>query len=100
MKKFLTRDEKVVKVKVDPKNTALMEKLVNSISRLSYDEILDGELEKRLGDSMSEIEIDLEKRLEESGKNIGPIEPSSIEDIKDVLLSKAIFDSISKPMGT
>lgn len=84
MKKFLTRDEKVVKVKVDPKNTALMEKLVNSISRLSYDEILDGELEKRLGDSMSEIEIDLTPDV----------------DIKDVLLSKAIFDSISKPMGT
>ena len=84
MKKFLTRDEKVVKVKVDPKNTALMEKLVNSISRLSYDEILEGELEKRLGDSMSEIEIDLTPDI----------------DIKDVLLSKAIFDSISKPMGT
>lgn len=84
MKKFLTRDEKVVKVKVDPKNTALMEKLVNSISRLSYDEILEGELEKRLGDSMSEIEIDLTPDV----------------DIKDVLLSKAIFDAISKPMGT
>ena len=84
MKKFLTRDEKVVKVKIDPKNTALMEKLVNSISRLSYDEILEGELEKRLGDSMSEIEIDLTPDI----------------DIKDVLLSKAIFDSISKPMGT
>ena len=84
MKKFLTRDEKVVKVKVDPKNTALMEKLVNSISRLSYDEILEGELEKRLGDSMSEIEIDLTPDI----------------DIKDVLLSKAIFDAISKPMGT
>ena len=84
MKKFLTRDEKVVKVKVDTKNTALMEKLVNSISRLSYDEILEGELEKRLGDSMSEIEIDLTPDI----------------DIKDVLLSKAIFDSISKPMGT
>ena len=84
MKKFLTRDEKAIKVKVDPKNTVLMEKLVNSISRLSYDEILEGELEKRLGDSMSEIEIDL----------------ISDVDIKDVLLSKAIFDSISKPMGT
>ena len=83
MKKFLTRDEKAIKVKVDPKNTVLMEKLVNSISRLSYDEILEGELEKRLGDSMSEIEIDL----------------ISDVDIKDVLLSKAIFDSISKPMG-
>ena len=84
MKKFLTRDEKAIKVKIDPKNTVLMEKLVNSISRLSYDEILEGELEKRLGDSMSEIEIDL----------------ISDVDIKDVLLSKAIFDSISKPMGT
>lgn len=84
MKKFLTRDEKVVKVKVDSKNTALIEKLVNSISRLSYDEILEGELEKRLGDVMSEVEIDLTPDV----------------DIKDVLLSKAIFDSISKPMGT
>ena len=83
MKKFLTRDEKAVKIKVDPENTALIELLVNTISRLSYEEILEGELEKRLAEAASEIEVDL----------------SGDADIKDVLLSKAIFDAISKPMG-
>ena len=83
MKKFLTRDEKPVKIKVDPQNTALIEVLTNTISRLSYDEILEGELEKRLAEAASEIEVDL----------------SGDVDIKDVLLSKAIFDAISKPMG-
>ncbi len=84
MEKFLTRDEKTVKIKVDPKNTALIETLVNTIPRLSYDEILEGELKKRLGNAMSEIELDLSPDVE----------------IKDVLLSKAIFDAISKPMGS
>lgn len=83
MKKFLTRDDKTVKIKVDPQNTALIEVLTNTISRLSYDEILEGELEKRLAEAASEIEVDL----------------SGDVDIKDVLLSKAIFDAISKPMG-
>ena len=72
-----------MKIKVDPQNTALIEVLTNTISRLSYDEILEGELEKRLAEAASEIEVDL----------------SGDVDIKDVLLSKAIFDAISKPMG-
>lgn len=84
MAKFVTRDDKTIKIKVDPQDDELMDLLTNTIPRLSYDEILDGELEKRLN---------------ESGKNIGPIEPSSIEDIKELLLSKAIFDAISKPIG-
>ena len=84
MAKFVTRDDKTIKIQVDPQDDELMDLLTNTIPRLSYDEILDGELEKRLN---------------ESGKNIGPIEPSSIEDIKELLLSKAIFDAISKPIG-
>ncbi len=84
MAKFVTRDEKTIKIKVDPQDDELMDLLTNTIPRLSYDEILDGELEKRLG---------------ESGRDIGPIEVASIEDIKELLLSKAIFDAISKPIG-
>ena len=84
MAKFATRDGKSIKIKVDAKNEELMELLTNVIPRLSYDEILDGELEKRLKDLVEEI---------------GPVELSSGDDIKELLLSKAIFDAISKPMG-
>ena len=84
MAKFVTRDDKTIKIKIDPQDDELMDLLTNTIPRLSYDEILDGELEKRLG---------------ESGRDIGPIEVASIEDIKELLLNKAIFDAISKPIG-
>jgi hypothetical protein len=58
--------------------------LNNTIPRLSYDEILDGELEKRLKQSHVDIES---------------IELTSGEGIKQLLLSKTIFDAISKPLG-
>ena len=61
-----------------------MDLLSNTIPRLSYDEILDGELEKRLKDLASDI---------------GSLELSSLDGIKEILLSKAIFDALSKPMG-
>jgi DNA repair photolyase len=67
-----------------PKNDELMDLLNNTIPRLSYDEILDGELKKRLKDL---------------AVNIESLELSSSDDIKEILLSKAIFDAISKPMG-
>jgi len=73
MAKFVTRDNKSIKIKIDSPNDELMDLLTNTIPRLSYDEILDGELEKRLG---------------ESGRDIGSIEVASIEDIKELLLSK------------
>ena len=55
MAKFVTRDNKSIKIKVDPGNDELMDLLSNTIPRLSYDEILDGELEKRLKDLASDI---------------------------------------------
>ena len=84
MAKFVTRDNKSIKIKVDPKNDALINLLTNTIPRLSYDEILDGELKRRLKDL---------------AVNIESLELSSRDDIKEILLSKAIFDAISKPMG-
>ena len=84
MAKFVTRDNKNIKIKVDPKNDELINLLNNTIPRLSYDEILDGELKKRLKDL---------------AVNIESLELSSSDDIKEILLSKAIFDAISKPMG-
>lgn len=84
MAKFVTRDNKNIKIKVDPKNDELIDLLNNTIPRLSYDEILDGELKKRLKDL---------------AVNIESLELSSSDDIKEILLSKAIFDAISKPMG-
>ena len=84
MAKYVTRDNKTIKIKCDTKNEELMDLLTNTIPRLSYDEILDGELEKRLKDT----DLDIES-----------LELSSADDIKQILLSKAIFDAISKPPG-
>ena len=84
MAKFVTRDQKCIRIKADPKDRKLMDLLTNTVPRLSYDEILDGELEKRLKDA---------------DMNIGPVKLSSGDDIKDLLLSKAVFDAISKPTG-
>ena len=82
--KFITRDNKSIKVKIDSKDTELINLLNNIIPRLSYDEILDGELEKR---------------LKKSAVNIDSIELTSGYGIKELLLSKAIFDAISKSPG-
>ena len=82
--KFVTRDNKSIKVKADPVSDELLELLNNTIPRLSYDEILDGELEKI---------------LKNSAVTIKSIELSSADDIKKLLLSKAIFDALSKPPG-
>ena len=84
MAKFVTRDEKTIKIKVDPQDDELMDLLTNTIPRLSYDEILEGELEKRLKDRAEKIES---------------IELLSGKGIKEILLSKAVFDALSKPMG-
>ena len=84
MAKFITRDNKSIKIKVDAENDELKNLLNDIVPRLSYDEILDGELEKSLKDSAT---------------NIKSIEVSYNDDIKELLLSKAIFDAISKPTG-
>ena len=83
-KKFVTRDNKYIKIKIDSKDDELMNLLNNIIPRLSYDEILEGELEQR---------------LKEQSVNIESVELSSGLGIKELLLSKAIFDAISKPTG-
>lgn len=83
-KKFVTRDNKYIKIKIDSKDDELMNLLNNIIPRLSYDEILEGELEQR---------------LKEQSVNIESVELSSGLGIKELLLSKAIFDAISKPAG-
>ena len=83
MKKFTTRDGRNLRVKVNSDDTSLLDLLTDTISRLSYEEILEGELDKRLGENASSVEVDL----------------SSTVDIKDAFLSKAIFDALSKPHG-
>ena len=83
MRKFTTRDDKTVRVEVKSDDPSLIDLLTNTIPRLSYEEILEGELQKRLGESASDVEIDF----------------SDTVDIKDAILSKAIFDAISKPHG-
>ena len=84
MAKFITRDNKSIRINFDPSDDELMDLLNNTIPRLSYDEILEGELEKRLKDLAEKIES---------------IELLSGKGIKEILLSKAVFDALSKPMG-
>ena len=84
MAKFITRDNNSIRINFDPSDDELMDLLNNTIPRLSYDEILEGELEKRLKDRAEKIES---------------IELLSGKGIKERLLSKAIFDALSKPMG-
>ena len=84
MAKFITRDNNSIRINFDPSDDELMDLLNNTIPRLSYDEILEGELEKRLKDRAEKIES---------------IELLSGKGIKEILLSKAIFDALSKPMG-
>lgn len=83
MRKFTTRDDKTVRIKVKSDDPSLIDLLTNTIPRLSYEEILEGELQKRLGASASDVEIDFSDTI----------------DIKDAILSKAIFDAFSKPHG-
>ena len=84
MAKFVTRDNKSIKIRIEPVSDELMDLLNNTIPRLSYDEILDGALEKRLKDAAVKIDS---------------LELSSADDIKKLLFSKAVFDAISKPAG-
>ncbi len=84
MAKFVTRDNKSIIIKFTPRSDELTDLLNNIIPRLSYDEILDGELENRLKD----LAVDIES-----------LDLSISDDIKKILLSKAVFDALSKPMG-
>ena len=82
MHKFETRDGKKISIEVEPVSDEIISLLVNIIPRLSYDEILDGKLEKKL-----------------SCANVKSVKISSGEDVKTLIFSLAMFNSISKPMG-
>ena len=82
MHKFITHDGRKISIDLDPKNKELISLLTDIIPRLSYDEILDGELEKRLKNT-----------------DFGPVKLSSADDVKQLIFSLAMFNTISKPPG-
>ena len=82
MHKFITHDGHKISIDLDPKNKELISLLTDIIPRLSYDEILDGELEKRLKNT-----------------DFGPVKLSSADDVKQLIFSLAMFNTISKPPG-
>ena len=82
MHKFVTHDGHKISIDLDPKNKELISLLTDIIPRLSYDEILDGELEKRLKNT-----------------DFGPVKLSSADDVKQLIFSLAMFNTISKPPG-
>ena len=82
MHKFVTHDGHRISIDVDPKNKELISLLTDIIPRLSYDEILDGELENRLKNT-----------------DFGSVKLSSGEDVKQLIFSLAMFNTISKPPG-
>ena len=77
-KKYTTKDGKVIKIKIEPHNKEVHEILVNTVPRLTYDEILGGELEQRL-----------------DGYKITGIKEQT-DDVKNLILSYAVFNAISK----
>ena len=80
MHKFTTKDGKILSLKAN--DNELIQVLENTIPRLTYDEILDGELEKKL----ESFDIDSLKLSDKS-------------DIKTLILSLAMFNNLSKPGG-
>jgi len=82
MHKFITHDGKKISIDIDRGNEELISLLTDIIPRLSYDEILDGELERRL-----------------SKTKVGPVRLSSADDVKQLIFSLAMFNTISKPPG-
>ncbi len=77
-KKYTTQDGKVIKIKVEPYSEETHDLLVNTVPRLTLNEILEGELERRLeGCKVTEIK-------------------ESTGDIKNLILSYAVFNAVSK----
>ena len=82
MHKFVTHDGHKISIDIDSKNKELISLLTDIIHRLSYDEILDGELERRLKNT-----------------DLGEVKLSSGDDVKQLIFSLAMFNTISKPPG-
>ena len=82
MHKFITHDGYKISIDLDHKNKELISLLTDIIPRLSYDEILDGELERRLKNT-----------------DLGEVKLSSGDDVKQLIFSLAMFNTISKPPG-
>ena len=82
MRKFETHDGKKIIIDVSPESDEVIGILEDAIPRLSYDEILGGELEKRLGSA-----------------SIQSLKVSSGDDLKTLIFSLAMFNTISKPPG-
>ena len=82
MRKYVTRDGIKLKIKLTPEDDNTVNVLNNIIPRLSYDEIMDGELENKLKNT-----------------TIESIEISSNDDVKKLILSYAMFNAISKAPG-
>ncbi len=82
MHKFVTHDGKKISIDLDSGNDELIKALIDIIPRLSYDEILDGELERRLKNT-----------------RFGSVKLSAADDIKQLIFSLAMFNTISKPPG-
>lgn len=82
MQKFVTHDGQKITLDVDPENHELIRLLRDIIPRMSYDEILDGELERKLGKP-----------------GVGSFKLSSGDDVKQLIFSLAMFNTISKPPG-
>ena len=82
MHKFITHDGKKISIDVSPDGDDVLSILADAIPRLSYDEILDGELEKRLG-----------------AASVKSVKLSFGDYIKSLIFSLAMFNTISKPPG-
>ncbi len=82
MHKFVTHDGHKLSIDIDSKDKELISLLTDIIHRLSYDEILDGELERRLKNT-----------------DLGEVKLSSGDDVKQLIFSLAMFNTISKPPG-
>ena len=82
MIRFTTHDGKKISIDVDRDNHDLNRHLTDIIPRLTYDEILDGELEKMLAKT-----------------DIGTVKLSAGDDVKQLIFSLAMFNTISKPPG-
>ena len=82
MLKLETHDGRKISIDVDPGNAELISLLKDTVPRLSYDEILDGELERRI-----------------SKTGFGEVRLSSGDDVRKLIFSLAMFNTISKPPG-